>query len=235
MRISLIMACLVLLIVPLQAGRAGLGTNDKLSQVDHIIYATQDLAATVDDFEARLGVRAVPAGSSPGRGTHSALLALGDGKYLEIVAPDPTQQPPLRLPWYFKGLKTPRIVLWAAKGVSLDSLRTTAVARGVPLGEVMSSSRTRPDGVVLNWRFTSPRVPIADGVVPFFIDWGDTPHPSQSSPAGVRLKTFRGEHPDAHLVRRMLRQVGLRLPIRNADRPGLVAVLVGPGGQLELR
>lgn len=211
-------------------------TSDRgLSQIDHVIYATPDLDRTVDDLAKRLGVRAAHAGSSPGRGTRSALLSLGEGVYLEIVAPDRSQPQPVRLPWYLRNLTEPRVVLWAAKGQALESLRAMAVAQDVALGEVASSSRTRPDGVVLTWRFTSPRVSLADGLIPFFIDWGDAPHPSVSSPAGVRLISFRGEHPDVCGVQRMLQKVGLLLPVTQAVRPGLVAVLVGPSGRVELR
>ena len=209
--------------------------GDVLAQVDHIIYATPDLDRTVEALERQLGVRATPAGSSPGRGTHSALLSLGAGAYLEIVAPDPGQARPSQPPWWMPGLHEPRIVQWAAKGMHLESLRATAVSAGVPLGEVTSGRRMQPDGVWLTWRFTSPRRPVADGIVPFFIDWGHARHPARSAPPGVRLVGLRGEHPDTERVRRMLRQLGLALPVAHGDRPALIATLDGPLGRLELR
>ena len=41
----------------------------------------------------------------------------------------------------------------------------------MPLGEVKSGNRRRPDGVQLSWQFTDPWVLVADGIVPLFIDW----------------------------------------------------------------
>lgn len=227
-----VVVCVTVTVAPVRAQAAA---DRALQQVDHIIYATTNLDSTVEDLTRRLGVRAAPAGESPGRGTRSALLSLGDGAYLEIVSPDSKGPQPLRLPWYLRDLISPRVVLWAAKGRSLDSLRAMANAQAVPLGEVMSSSRVRPDGVVLTWHFTSPRVPVAGGVVPFFIDWGDAPHPSRTSPAGVRLIALSAAHPDVDGVHQMFRSLGLSVPVARSDRPGLIAVLVGPSGRVELR
>ena len=53
-----------------------------------------------------------------------------------------------------------------------------AAHAGVKLGEVIDGSRQRADGVVLSWRFTDPRTVAFDGLIPFFIDWGKTPHPA---------------------------------------------------------
>src|SRR5262249_27032782 len=126
-----------------------------LSQVDHLVYATPDLDRTVAELEKLLGVRAAPGGRHEGRGTWNALISLGPGAYLEIVAPHPQQPTPAQPPWWLKNLKSPRIVAWAAKGTELEHLRANAVQKGVPLGEVTSGDRLRPDGVRLTWRFTS--------------------------------------------------------------------------------
>ena len=39
-----------------------------------------------------------------------------------------------------------------------------------------------------------------DGLVPFLIDWKDSPHPSASTPQGCTLVSLRGEHPDPAAV-----------------------------------
>jgi hypothetical protein len=147
-------------------------STDVLPRVDHLIYATRDLDRTVDSLAQLLGVRATPGGSSPGRGTRNALISLGPASYLEIVAPDPAQPAPTRPPWWMAGLEEPRIVQWAANGRDLEQLRAAALKHAVPLGEVVSGSRLRPDSVLLTWHMTSARTPVADGVVPIFIDWG---------------------------------------------------------------
>jgi hypothetical protein len=126
-------------------------------------------------------------------------------------------------------------VAWAARGTDLESLRAKAVNNGVPLGEVISGNRQRPDGVNLTWRFTSPRNPVADGVVPFFIDWGESAHPSRTSPQGVRLVGLRAAHPDESRVQDILRRLNIDLPVTHDSLPGIIASLEGPLGRVELR
>jgi len=223
------------IVVAAASGIAQDTSSRLLPKVDHLIYATPDLDTTVDELEKLLGVRAAPGGEQPGRGTRNALISLGANSYLEIVGPDPKQPQPSRPPWWLQGLKKPRIVAWAAKGTDLDSLRAKAVKSGVTLGEVMSGNRQRPDGVILTWRMTSPRNPVADGVVPFFIDWGESDHPSRTSPHDVQLVALRAEHPDDRRVQDTLRRLNIDLPVTNGSLPGIIASLEGRLGRVELR
>jgi hypothetical protein len=104
-----------------------------------------------------------------------------------------------------------------------------AISNGVPYGEVKSGSRQRPDGVQVSWRFTDPAKPVADGVVPFIIDWADTPHPSQTAANGATLISLRAEHPDPQYAKRLLRALALKLSVKRGNRPTLIAT-IGPCG-----
>jgi hypothetical protein len=207
-----------------------------LARVDHLVYAASDLNRGVEEIEKLLGVRATPGGQHPGRGTRNALITLGPATYLEIIAPDPEQPPPKTpRPFGIDGLKQSRLVAWAAKGTDIERLRDDAVRKGVGLGEVISGSRRRTDGVLLSWRYTDPRTVLADGVVPFFIDWRESPHPAQTAVKGASLIALRAEHPDAQRVQRLLRELGLELPVQAGATPALVAIIDSPRGRVELR
>jgi hypothetical protein len=207
-----------------------------LARVDHLLYATPDLNLGIDTIEKLTGVRATPGGQHPGLGTRNALLALGPSSYLEILGPDPEQPKPER-PRAFNldDLEAPRLATWAAKGTNLDQLVSDAATHGVKLGAVIPGSRKRPDGVVLSWRFTTPSPVVADGIVPFFVDWGQTPHPSSTAAQGLTLIDLRAEHPDPQAVQKMLNQLGLDLRVQAGSKHALIATITGPRGDVELR
>jgi hypothetical protein len=117
----------------------------------------------------------------------------------------------------------------------LIEFRSRAVEHGVPLGEVHSASRQRADGVQLSWSVTAPDPLIADGVIPFFIDWGASPHPADSAAHGATLVDLRVEHPDVEKIGRMLRALDLDVPVSAAESAAIVAVIEGPRGRVELR
>ena len=206
-----------------------------LPQVDHLIYATADLAAGVDRVERLLGVRATPGGQHPGQGTRNALIALGQACYLEIIGPDPDQPVPPVSRWFgIDNLRASRIVTWAAHGTNLERLVADAKALGVDPGGVSEGGRRRADGVALRWTVTSPRAMLGDGLVPFFIDWGSSPHPSTTAATGATLVDLRAEHPDAARVQEMMHAIGVELPVTRGSSPALIATIEGPKGRVTL-
>jgi len=207
-----------------------------LTRIDHLVYATRNLEQSVVDLETRLGVRPAPGGQHPGRGTHNALLALSARSYLEIIGPDATQADTVRPRWFqIDSLDAPRLVTWAAKEADLNRFRAKAKACGIHLGPVVSGTRQRSDGTCLRWRFTDPATVVADGIIPFFIDWADSPHPADAAPRGPVLESLRAEHPEPTVVMRALSAVGINLSVASGPRPALIATLRTAGGLVELR
>src|SRR5436190_7016516 len=207
-----------------------------LAQIDHLVYATPDLALVIETAEKMFGVRATPGGQHPGEGTRNALLALGPTSYFEIIGPDPDQPKPARGRRFgIDEITAPRLTTWVAKGKSLDRFAADAKARCVDLGAVIPGSRKRPDGVVLSWTYTDPRVVLADRLIPYLIDWGSSPHPSVTAAKGVTLVSLRAEHPDAERVQKTLNQLGLKLKVTQGPKPSLIATFNSPKGQVVLK
>lgn len=210
---------------------AAIGTDSRrisplLARIDHLVYATPDLDLGIKEIERVLGVRATLGGQHPGRGTRNALVALGPTSYLEIIAPDPNQPSP-KDPRAFgiDDLKTSRLAAWAVKAENLELLRMEAISNGVPIGEIRSGSRRRVDGVELSWQLTDHSGPDADAVVPFFIDWGVSPHPARSAAQGALLVNLRAEHPDPDHVQSLLKRLAIDLKVSKGSRPTLIATI----------
>ncbi|SFK41712.1 Glyoxalase-like domain-containing protein [Amycolatopsis sacchari] len=192
--------------------------------IDHLVYATPDLAGTVEALRAQ-GVPLVPGGPHVGRGTRNHLAGLGDGTYLEVIGPDPEQPEPQEpRPFGIDDLTAPRLVTWAAR---VSGFPDRELLGPVPM------SRRRPDGVLLEWELAFP--PGGDGLVPFLIDWHDSPHPAESLDHSVRLVSFHGVHPDPDRVAREVAALGESLEVRRGERPGLEAELATPKGSVVLR
>ena len=203
--------------------------------VDHLIYAAPTLEAGMDRIEELLGVRPVYGGQHLGRGTHNALLSLGSGTYLEVIAPDPAQ-PHITTPLWIAAdsVSEPRLIYWAARATGLEGLVEKAQSNGLALGAVSSGSRTHADGQILNWMLTDPRANPAEGVIPFFIDWKDTPHPSGSLPAGGALLALEARHPKANEVKALLQIVGIEMEIKYGPEPVLMAGIKSKQGEVWL-
>ena len=95
-------------------------------------------------------------------------------------------------------------------------------------------SRQTPAGGTLAWELTDPYVEIAGGVVPFFINWGDMPHPAVDAPGGATLLALRLTHPDANYVLAAFDEFGINVPVANGHQASLTAVIDTPRGRIEL-
>jgi hypothetical protein len=105
----------------------------------------------------------------------------------------------------------------------------------VLLGGVLTGSRQLPDGAILNWTLTDLSCVVAEGIVPFLIDWGSSPHPASSAAEGATLVNLRAEHPHADRVREMLGHLALELPVTIGPVPTLVAEIECPNGRILLQ
>lgn len=213
---------------------AGAGVVEPL--LDHLVYAVPDLAAAVDDFEVRTGLRPAAGGRHLGLGTRNYLVRLGPSAYLEIIGLDVEHSPApgVFVPFGVDTISAPRLLTWAVHPVDLDSWVAKLAAAGADFGTPRPMSRRTPSGGLLRWRLAMT-VPLPlDGVVPFSIDWGTAVHPAADSALPTAsLMSLAATHPDPAAVLRVLDAAGLTLPV--APGPvALTATLDTPRGLVTL-
>jgi hypothetical protein len=203
-------------------------------ELDHIVLASPSPVETRQLIVERTGVSLSAGGAHTGWGTRNWLAALGGGRYLELIGPDPDQpEPAARRPFGIDHLDDATLVTWCARDDDLDALRGRAAAAGLRLGAPFEMERGAPAGR-LRWRLSLPEFDTAGGIVPFFIDWQDSVHPSTTSPEGLGLAGFGAEHPNPAAVRTVLDALGIELPLTVGPVPRLTATLRGPAGDLEI-
>lgn len=196
---------------------------------DHLILGTRDLDEGMRQFESRTGVRPVVGGVHPGRGTRNALVSLGTGLYIEILAPQ-AGVPDSPAADGLKALADLTPMGWAVGVADVPAARERLTGAGFGLGEILPGARARPDGKRLSWQTFAIEKPEM-AMVPFFIRWGDgTTHPSQDSPAGCKLETLRVLTPNDGDLRRAFAALPLDVSVAKAARAGMEMTLRCPKG-----
>lgn len=202
--------------------------------VDHLVWGVPDLALGVADMEDRCGATVLPGGAHPGAGTRNGILPLDGGIYVEVLAPDRDQNLDETIGEVLAGLEHPALMGWAARTSDMWALKQEGHLKGYDLEEAVMTRR-RPDGVLLEWRLGRLEGRSLGGVWPFFIDWMDSPHPTDGQLAGCSLRHLIITSPEADELNRFLRSVGLGVVANDGPVAGLEAVLDTPSGQVRLR
>lgn len=210
--------------------------------IDHVILGIGDLEEGIRAFTKATGVAPERGGEHPGRGTANALVSLGAGRYLEILAPAGSgssaehgkRQTPVA-PGGDTDLGTLRTLTpigWAIGTSDLDGLLARVARSGFALSGPVPGSRRRPDGLLLEWRTAhlgEPGIPLA----PFFIEWSaETPHPSATSPPGCELVAIELADPAPAKLDQLLSAVGIATRPKPARERRMVLTLNCPRGRV---
>ena len=203
-----------------------------MKKIDHIIFASPTLEAGVQFIKEKIGVEPVFGGQHLGRGTHNALLALGKTSYLEVIAPDPKQNAAASL-WMKTHLATqPQLWTWAAKSDDLFALEKIAQLHAIPFGKIENGSRTQPNGNVLSWQLSLPVLENENGLLPFFLDWKNSIHPSQTLPQAGEIIDFIAHHPEPFFVKNQFEKLGLEMEVIKSNEKYLQLSIRNIRGEL---
>jgi catechol 2,3-dioxygenase-like lactoylglutathione lyase family enzyme len=200
------------------------------ARIDHIMLGIDDLDRGVELFEQKTGVRPVYGGKHPG-GTHNALVSLGDGTYLEIIAVQRDVKPPDEYAG-LKQLHTLTPIGWAVSSTDSAQLRSRLSSAGLDVTDPSPGSRTTPAGATLSWQTFGLKDNFDEA--PFFIVWSpQTLHPSTTSPKGCTLQRWRiaGAHQKA--LAQLRDALDLRVDVAEASATSLQLSLHCPKGSVE--
>lgn len=203
------------------------------NRLDHFMWAAADLDSAVEAFERLSGVRAGIGGVHPGRGTRNALASLGNGVYLELIAPDPGQKLDGTPGGELRGLARPCVNAFVAASRDLAAVHKAYAGFGVA-ADILDGGRKTPSGGFVRWRVLVPRPSEFGAFAPMFIDWLDSTHPSAVSTPGCTLLGFAAGHPQLEKIAALWRAVDLDVDLRRADHPHLLADIDTPRGRLRL-
>ena len=201
-------------------------------QIDHLVWAAPDLERAIDELQTRTGARAALGGAHPGAGTRNAVLGLGERSYLEVLAPDPAQSG-LAAPAKLTALPRPILHTFAVATDRLDRVAAKLEQAGLPHAGIIPMSRRLPSGRLVRWRLLIPTGHAYGPLVPFFIDWGDSPHPADGAGGECRLKALSVAHPEAWSLRPLLERLGVEVEV-SAGAAEIAAELHTPNGSVRL-
>jgi hypothetical protein len=226
-------AAIALVLLGCTTARTSVPKEDAI-RIDHVILGAADLDAAMAEMERLTGVRSVIGGVHPGRGTRNALMSLGDGTYLEILAPDPAQAIDND---EIRGLRTltrPTPIGWAVSADDEAELRSVLAKASIAASASAPGSRAKPDGSVLRW-ITFGYAELDNLLAPFFIIWADPAlHPSRTSVGGCRLNSLIVESPQAAAISRAVAPLRLGVMVLPARQDSMRLSLSCPKGEVGL-
>ena len=202
-------------------------------RIDHVIVGVADLDSGVEEFRRLTGVTPVAGGVHPGRGTHNALVALDQGRYLEILAALP-DAPPSEAVSRLRNLKSLTPYDWAVSTDDVGASVRFLSDAGFSVSPGTAGSRLKSDGTKLEWSTFDVRPDLQ--LAPFFINWSaSSRHPSADSPQGCSLATVLIELPAQAASRRLLELLAIGVELKTATAARMEFTLECPEGTVHLR
>ncbi len=213
-----------------------------MNHLDHIVIAARDLEQGVSYLQDKLGVSVPPGGSHQTMGTHNHLMQLGNQVYLEVIAINPAAPAPAWPRWFDldQGLlraaieQQPRLITWVMNTPNLKQLQQTVE---FDIGMPTALSRDQ-----LSWEIalTDDGRLLADGLLPYCLQWHSSPHPSTAmADLGCRLQSLTLCHNRADWLQERLQALGAShlaevKPLPDAQAPYLSIEIDCPKGRVTL-
>ena len=200
-------------------------------QIDHLVYAVPDLELAMDELESRLGIRPVFGGQHLSKGTKNALLNLGNGAYLELLAIDKTNlEAPLPRWMGIDLVHSSTMVRWALKTDQIEVVSSILSAHRSDLGKVETGERQKANGDFLRWQMSLPAASPMVDIIPFYVDWSkSSSHPCQDLTEACSIRDIQLSHPTPNELNQLFNELELDLQIRSGQ-PEIRVAIESPKG-----
>jgi hypothetical protein len=213
-----------------------------MNRLDHLVIAAETLHQGVDYIRSALSVEIPKGGLHKTMGTHNHLMQLGNDSYIEVIAINPEAAAPRHPRWFNLDdnlmraslHRQPRLITWVIntadiKGVDRDS--------EFPIGVPTKLSRDS-----LSWQvgLTEDGRLLANGLVPYVIQWHTEQHPARSmADLGCRLHSLEIYHNRPDWLHSILASIGADhlvsiYPLADTETPYLSANIETPSGLVNL-
>jgi hypothetical protein len=213
-----------------------------MNRLDHLVIAAETLQQGVDYIRSTLAVEIPAGGVHKTMGTHNHLMQLGNDAYIEVIAIDPQAAVPQHPRWFSLDdalmraslHRQPRLITWVVNTPDIKAVEHDSV---LPIGIPTELSRD-----ALRWQvgLTEDGRLLANGLVPYLIQWHTEPHPSGSmADMGCRLQSLEIYHNRADWLHSVLTSIGADhlVNIRSlpdTETPYLSANIETPSGMVNL-
>lgn len=137
-----------------------------ISGIDHVVILVNDLDEAIEQYQD-LGFVVEQGGRHP-RYTHNALVSVGDGSYIELIAFYEHDGADAHR-WYKYLKSNGGLIDYAVLTDNLDKELERVRAAGIPYKGPNDGARKRPDGKELVWKTATPEGDDTSGV-PFIIE-----------------------------------------------------------------
>lgn len=202
-----------------------------MMRIDHFMFAVTDLDRGVEWATDLFGTAPAYGGEHVGLGTRNALLSLGD-TYLELIAPDPTQNLDNNFGGRLAALAKHGLVTWAAQG-DLALVKAALMESGVVSTGPVRTQRKTKEGELLQWDLLFPSGHSFGTRLPFFIDWLDCDHPSCSNPVGADQAKLELQDPESEALAELFKTLGIDVPVAVGE-PSLAVRIATARGEIIL-
>ena len=203
--------------------------------IDHIVYAVPDLHKAIKALGKKLGVEPVYGGKHQTFGTHNALVGLGKGCYLELLAADQENTDVFPPRWMGVDIiSKPTITRWAIVSDDIDEQARKLQNINPDMGHVQQGMRRKTDGSLLRWKLAMPLPKPEVEVIPFILDWQGSIHPSHDLENTCSIHSFSLGHPNARYMSHALKQAGIEADIQESEQSFIKLQLKTPNGIVDL-